>query len=163
MDGVAEFAFDGAVAVGGNDFSAVVFPHVKSINGGAFFGGNFGGDDIDVQFRELLRDGVQKTNAVFSFDFEEGPSFRSFVIEMDASGDAFAGVGLVKWPADLVAGDELVEIHVLAGKGAIEHLFKFVALIEVSETAGFGVGDAKGIEHDAVVARENLRAENVQA
>src|SRR5436190_14474614 len=81
MDGVAEFAFDGAVAVGGNDFSAVVFPHVKSINGGAFFGGNFGGDDIDVQFRELLRVGVQKTNAVFSFYCEEGESFRSCVME----------------------------------------------------------------------------------
>ena len=40
-DGLAELSFDGAVALRGEHFSAVKFPHVEAVDRGAFLGVDF--------------------------------------------------------------------------------------------------------------------------
>ena len=163
MDGGFEFAFDGAVAVGGSDFVAVEFAEVKRIDGSAFLGGNLGGGDVEIEFGEDLGNRVEEADAVFGFYFDNGTGFGGFVVEVDAGGDFFAGVALVHGAGAFLFGDESVEIEFFTGKGLVEEPFEFVALLGAGEVAGAGVGDEEGIEDDAVAASEYLRGEDVEA
>src|SRR5947209_8083123 len=46
---VPNFALDYRLPVRVHDFSTIQFPHIKSVDGGPFLGGNLGGGYIEVQ------------------------------------------------------------------------------------------------------------------
>lgn len=163
MNGLTEFAFDGAMAFLGKDFAAAGLANVEGVDGSAFFSGNFGGGDIDVQLAEGLRDFVEQTDAVFGFDFDQGSSFGGVVIETDLSGNALTGIGVVSGAGDFLFQDERMEIDAFAAEGAVEDGFEFVALVGTGEVASSGVGNEESIENDAIGSGKDLGAKDVQA
>ena len=102
-DGVAEAAFDGAVAFGLEDLAAAQLADVEAVDGRAAFGADLRGGDVQGQLGQRLRDGVEQADAVLGLDLDEGAGVGGVVVEADLGGDALAGVGLVERAGDLLA------------------------------------------------------------
>ena len=81
---------------GGQDFAADQLADVEAVEGGAAFGANLGGGDVQGQLGQGLGNGVEQADAVFGLDFDQGAGLGGVVVEADLGGDALAGVGLSK-------------------------------------------------------------------
>ena len=136
---------------------------VENINGRALFRADLRGGNVQLQRGERFRDGVEQADAILGFNFDDGAGFGRLVVEMKDRGDPFAGIALVERAGVLMPGDEGLEVEVLAGQHLVQHLPEFFALAAVGQVARAGVRHKKRVQRDAVGARENLRAENVQA
>src|ERR1035438_2873766 len=102
MDGAAEPLCDGLLAVGLEDFGAGQLADVKAVYGGAAFGADLGGGDVQGELGQRLGDDVEEADAVFGFDLDDGAGFGGVVVEADLGRDVFARVGLIKRAGDLL-------------------------------------------------------------
>src|SRR5215831_8343576 len=79
LDGKPQMVFDAALPFGGDNFCAVQFSNVKAVDGRATFGADLGGGNIERQFRKLVGNFVEQSDAIFGLHFDDGAGVGSFV------------------------------------------------------------------------------------
>ena len=77
------FGADGFEAVRLGDLVAVLVLDVKRVDGGTFFGGDFGEADVEAQVAHRLGECVEETKPVFRLNFDDGPALADFVVELE--------------------------------------------------------------------------------
>jgi len=162
-DGFAQPVFYGRLPLRQHHLAAVQFPHVKTVYGRAALGHDARGGGVQRQPGQRLRHGVQQPQPVLGHDFNERAVLGCLVVEMDLRRHPLAGIGLVNRLRDDPARDERGQVRGLVVQHPVQQGVELVARLARGEAAGGGVVDEKVVEYDAVVAREDLRAEDVQS
>ncbi len=85
-----------AAVPGRDDFSAVQFAHIKTVNRRAAFGHDARAGNVHRQFGKRLRNRVEQAQLVFGFNLDERARFGSLVVEINFRRHPLARVGLNK-------------------------------------------------------------------
>jgi len=158
----AQVLRDQPLAFGRRDFFAVQFAHIKTVDRRAAFGHDAGADNVHRQFKKGLGDRIEQAELVFGFDLDERARLGGLVVEMNLRRHLLADIGVIDRTVRDLTGDEGGQIHGLPVQDFFQQSGKFVVLFARPQIAGAGVVDEKVVERDAVGARENLRAQDVQ-
>src|SRR5436190_13801654 len=97
---------DRRLAGGIDDLLAEYFGNVERVNGGAFFGRNFGERNIQAEFGEHSRDGEEQSEAIFGFDVDDGRRRGSVVVKIDFRRDALTFERVIGGAREFAAADQ---------------------------------------------------------
>src|SRR5438034_7327434 len=80
-NGCTQPSFNFPLPLGAEDFASVPFAHIKAVDGGAFLGADFRHGNVQFQFGQRLRNGVEQTDVVFGLDVNHRARVGRFVVE----------------------------------------------------------------------------------
>src|SRR5436190_13518020 len=89
-NGGAQLSFNSPLPLDAEDLASVAFADIKAVDRGAFLGADFRHGNVQIQFGQRLRNGVEQTDVVLGLEVNHRARVGRFVVEAGDRGNALA-------------------------------------------------------------------------